>query len=314
MNNPKDIFLPFNNKEPEKEPQACVFDDPWHMVHQWYRTDLGQVFLHSEKQALNKLLEQIFGYNLLQLGSLDNSRLTVSSRVSFQFVCESASNLNHDFYPAGKQPAYLGQFDDLAIQSHAIDAVILPHSLEFEPNPHQILREVERVLVAEGKVVILGFNPFSLWGFWHKYWEIRNRIASDANREKVPLPSCGHLLSQKRLRDWLKLLGFDIHVVSEYFYRPPIKNASLLKKLEFMEAAGKALPLLPAGGYLMVATKRVSTLTPIPQKWKFSKAIIGPNTIEPAGFKNLRKKTTVNNKTTINDTTISETILKENEE
>ncbi len=274
------------------------------MVRQWYQTELGQAFLHSEKQSLNKLLEQVFGYNLLQLGCLDDSSLTDSSRTSFQYICESAKYLNNGYKLPGQQVSYVGEFQDLSIQSHSIDAVLLPHTLEFEPEPHQILREVDRVLVAEGKVVIMGFNPFSLWGFWHKYWEIRNRIASDANREKVPLPSCGHLLSQKRLRDWLKLLGFDIQLVSEYFYRPPVKNAALLKKLEFMEVAGRASRLLPAGGYLMVATKRVSTLTPIPQKWKFTKAIIGSNTIEPAGFKDLRNHQVAG----------KSTLLKENED
>ncbi len=309
MNKPRDIFLPFNRKDPQKRPRPCVFEHPWQMVRQWYQTDLGQAFLHSEKQSLNKLLEQIFGYNLLQLGCLDDSGLTASSRTSFQYVCEPAEYLNSSFNHPGKQVSYVGEFQDLSIQSHSIDAVLLPHTLEFEPDPHQILREVERVLVAEGKVVIMWFNPFSLWGFWHKYWEIRNRIASDANREKVPLPSCGHLLSQKRLRDWLKLLGFDIQLVSEYFYRPPVKNASLLKNLEFMEVAGRASRLLPAGGYLMVATKRVSTLTPIPQKWKFTKAIIGSNTIEPAGFKDVRNSR-VDSKTII----LKENILKESED
>lgn len=305
MNNPRDIFLPFNNKEPDKTPGSCVFDDPWLMVRRWYRSDLGQAFLQSEKQCLDKLLEQIFGYNLLQLGCLDESGLTAASRTSFQYICESASSLSSP----GKQSSFLGEFTNLAIQSHSIDAVILPHTLEFEPDPHQILREVERVLVAEGKAVILSFNPFSLWGFWHKYWEIRNRIASEANREKVPLPSCGHLLSQKRLRDWLKLLGFDIQLVSEYFYRPPVKNAGLLNKLEFMESAGKVSRLLPAGGYLMVATKRVSTLTPIPQKWKFTETIIGSNTIEPAGFKYLP-----NSQQTTKTTIMKTRITKESED
>ncbi len=254
------------------------------MVHQWYTTDLGQAFLKSEKQCLDGLLEQIFGYNLLQLGSLDDSDLSSGSRTSFQYVGDSVSNIDQPV----EQRDILLEFTNLGIQNHSIDAVVLPHTLEFEQHPHQILREVERVLVAEGKAIILCFNPFSLWGFWHKYWEIRYRVATKEHREKVPLPSCGHLLSQKRLRDWLKLLGFDIQLVGEYFYRPPIKNAALLQKLEFMEYAGKTSRLLPAGGYLMVATKRVSTLTPIPEKWKFTKAIIGTNTIEPAGFKDLR--------------------------
>ncbi|MCN4144869.1 MAG: class I SAM-dependent methyltransferase [Thiohalomonas sp.] len=58
-------------------------------------------------------------------------------------------------------------FDNLGIQNQSVDVVILAHTLEFEMNPQQILREVDRILVPEGKAVFLGFNPFSLWGLWH---------------------------------------------------------------------------------------------------------------------------------------------------
>ncbi|MCW8932076.1 MAG: hypothetical protein OQL19_17810, partial [Gammaproteobacteria bacterium] len=102
---------------------------------------------------------------------------------------------------------------------------------------------------------------------------------------QVPLPSCGHLITQKRLHDWLKLLGFDIELVNEYFYRPPISNSAILEKLEFMEQAGQFSKILPAGGYLIVATKRVSTLTPIRERWKFPNQILKPETIETAGMK-----------------------------
>jgi len=267
------------------------FDDPWLMVKEWYSSDLGRALLSCEKHHLNKLLEQIFGYNLVQLGCLGDYELTKESRTSYQYILESSNNMKQkeQVKQISSSAHIITNFDELAIQNQSVDAVILPHTLEFEQNPHQILREVERILVAEGKAVILGFNPFSLWGLWHKYWEVRSRTFTSKNfsqRENslTPLPSCGHLISQRRLGDWLKLLGFDVEQVSEYFYRPPISRSVLLKQLEFMEQAGQLSKLLPAGGYLLVATKRVSTLTPIREGWKFSKAIIGSETIEPARF------------------------------
>ena len=328
MNNPRDLFSPFGHKNNKKEENACQFDNPWLMVRNWYATDLGNALLDIEKQCLNELLEHIFGYNLIQLGCLqahdhlpaqgdlpahgclnDNNtganiesevrsnvqkqRLISHSKISGQFVIESLQQANQ----ANSGTCMNTRFDALPLRNHSIDAVILPHTLEFEQNPHQILREVERVLVAEGKAVFLGFNPFSLWGLWHKYWEVKNHISIRKDMRKVsknvrrraiqdvPLPSCGHLISQKRLRDWLQLLGFDIELVNEYFYRPPLRSSVLLKKLEFIERAGQFSQILPAGGYLMVATKRVSTLTPIRQGWKFSKPFMGSEASQPsAGF------------------------------
>ncbi|MCW8930226.1 MAG: class I SAM-dependent methyltransferase, partial [Gammaproteobacteria bacterium] len=158
MNKRKDIFSPFNMK---KEPQPFHFQNPWLMVREWYSTDLGQALLVKEKESLAQLLDQIFGYNLLQLGCIDissNSKSFASdSRTSYQFILESVANTNQ----ANACTQLLSNFEQLPIQTHSIDAVILPHTLEFEQNPHQILREVERILVAEGKAIFLGFNPFS---------------------------------------------------------------------------------------------------------------------------------------------------------
>jgi ubiquinone/menaquinone biosynthesis C-methylase UbiE len=40
----------------------------------------------------------------------------------------------------------------LPLAANSIDLVVMPHTLEFAPDPHQMLREVERVLVPEGQV------------------------------------------------------------------------------------------------------------------------------------------------------------------
>jgi len=262
------------------------FKNPRLMVQQWYAADLGQALLEKEKQHLQQLLEQIFGYNLVQLGCLDKSKLVTQYRTSHHYVLESepVKNTNNTHI--------VSDFSQLAVQNHSVDAVILPHTLEFSAHPHQILREVERILIAEGKAVFLGFNPYSLWGLWHKYWELKSRVFAnnkDADNS-VPLPSCGHLISPGRLQDWLKLLGFDVELVSEYFYRPPVRNSVLLKQLEFMEQAGQLSKLLPAGAYILIASKRVSTLTPVRQSWKFRKSIIASDTVGAARFKTNREK------------------------
>ena len=311
MNKSRNIFSPSGNKKSNQDSQSSDCENPWLMARDWYSSELGQALLANERQSLDKLLEQIFGYNLVQLGCLDNSfntrGLTGASRTSYQYLIESLAQVKQ----VNPSTQLLSDFAQLPIQNHSVDAVLLPHTLEFEPNPHQILREVERILVAEGKAIFLGFNPFSTWGLWHKYWHIKNKSKSKSKKRigsknqdnnsitcQIPLPSCGHLISQKRLRDWLQLLGFDIELVSEYFYRPPVRSSVLLKKLEFMEQAGQFSKLLPAGGYLLVATKRVSTLTPIREGWKFTKQILSPESVGTAGLKSTIHSN-LNNKTKI---------------
>jgi SAM-dependent methyltransferase len=272
------INLP--HKSPRKRRYNSTHpENPWLLARHWYQSELGQALLTAEKASLDVLLDSMFGYNLVQLGCLGNDSLSSQSRTLSQFIFESVLNIQQvTNFTTG-----LTSFELLAVQNDSTDVVLLPHTLEFEPNPHQILREVERILVAEGKVIILGFNPFSLWGLWHKYAEIKQLVSGI----QVPLPSCGHLISQKRLNDWLQLLGFDIEIVNESFYRPPVQSARLLDKLAFMEKAGHRIWPMMAGTFQIVATKRVSTLTPIRPKWKFSKKLLGSDAVEPtAGFKN----------------------------
>src|SRR4029077_3523723 len=111
--------------------------------------------------------------------------------------------------PAGRPPDIVASAAGLPIISGTTDAVILPHSLEIEPDPRAVLREAERVLVGEGQLIVLGFRPFSLWG-----------LRAAASRGGYP-PGLGRLLSEHRLRDWLGLLGFEVTVARHYLHVAP---------------------------------------------------------------------------------------------
>lgn len=279
MTKPLKQYTPDSTKNNNLE-NSTQFNNPWKIVKQWYRTDLGHELFKTEKNILEKQLVNFFGYNLVQLGNLDvlNDSLIANSKISNQFIFESIARTDK----VSQSTNVNSCFDELPLLNNSIDLMILPHTLEFEEYPHQILREVERVLMPEGKLVLFTFNPFSLWGLWHKYWQIKSQVKSEY-RENIPLPSCGHLISQNRLKDWLQLLGFDVETIQGYFFRPPLQNMGILNQLEFIEKAGKVSRLIPAGGYMMVATKRVSTLTPIRQPWKLSRTVMGSKVPEQAG-------------------------------
>jgi SAM-dependent methyltransferase len=143
----------------------------------------------------------------------------------------------------------------------------MPHTLETDHDPHAVLREVARVLVAEGQLLVLGFSAVSTWG-------ARHRLSS----EGFP-PGLARIIPENRLRDWLALLGFEVTAVRRYLHRLPLmprRGASTAVK------ANGFTPhhLLPAGAYLIKARKRTYTLTPIRPKRRERRSMVG-GLVEP---------------------------------
>ncbi len=127
-------------------------------LRQWYELPLGQTLRACEQQRLESILPDLFGYHLLQVGALADGVLS-ASRVLHRAVMAVGDE------PRGEYRAGLcGDPARLPISGDSLDALVLYHTLDFAPDPHQVLREAERVLVAEGSIVVLGFNPWSSVG------------------------------------------------------------------------------------------------------------------------------------------------------
>jgi len=132
---------------------------------------------------------------------------------------------------------------------------VLPHMLEFAEHPHLLLREVERVLMPEGNLIISGFNPRSLWGL-HR-----------ALGRKQGYPWCGHFIALHRLKDWLALLGFEVVGGRFAVYAPPFHQPGLLERSAFMEAVGDRWWAVSGGVYFLHAVKRVPGMRLIMPQW-----------------------------------------------
>lgn len=232
----------------------------WLQFQSWYESSLGQRLAQTEKEIIDKILPDLFGYYLLQCGCPEIKLEKIagnwleSSRVSTRYCLDYYNNQGVSFQ------AYLPQ---LPIQSDSLDVVLLPHVLEYSPDPHQVLREVERILIGEGHVVILGFNPWSLWNvfrgflFWKKH-----------------APWTANFLTASRVMDWLALLGFDVVQRQGYFYRPPFQRENIIKKLGFLDKIGQRLWPSFGAGYVIVARKRIETLTPIRPRWRRKRKVV----------------------------------------
>jgi len=148
----------------------------------------------------------------------------------------------------------------LPVVSSSIDLVLLPHVLEFAENPHQILREVERVLVPDGHVVVACFNPMSLWGMRHSFGKSRT------------YPWRGRFIHILRLKDWLALLGFEMAGGAMGCYAPPCVSQKWLDRFKFMDAAGDRWWPFSGAVTFLHAIKRVRGMRIITPQWAQPKA------------------------------------------
>src|SRR3954447_8042321 len=147
-------------------------------------------------------------------------------------------------------------FDALPFPSHSIDLLVLPHGLELARDPHLALREVERVLVPEGRVVVVGFNPASLWGVRQRLGRLRRRLWR-GREQSLFLPNDGEFIGYRRLRDWLRLLSFEVEAGRFGCYLPPVRSEKWLARFGWMERTGDRWWPVFGAVYFIVAVKRV---------------------------------------------------------
>jgi SAM-dependent methyltransferase len=168
-------------------------------------------------------------------------------------------------------PASLRCVDDaLPVQADSVDVLVLPHVLEFARSPHAVLREAERILIPEGHLAILGFNPWSWYGLWRRAAGWRGR-----------LPWRGRFVGMTRLRDWLTLLGFEIERCEKLSFRPPLSRPPLHARLEIMERLGQHFWPVLGNVYFVLARKRVVAIRPVRARWARQRRLPAGGVIEP---------------------------------
>ena len=156
----------------------------------------------------------------------------------------------------------------LPLQSDSVDVMLLPHTLEFEPDPHEVLREVGRVLRGEGELLVLGFEPLGAWALRDLF-----------TRGGCP-PGLRRKISESRLADWLKLLGFEVGAAERFLYAPPLRSLHTGKARGWLEHVGRRAWPRFSGAYLLHARKRVHSMTPVRLRSRVRTAVIG--VAEPA--------------------------------
>lgn len=207
----------------------------------WYESLAGEQALSQLDILCAEYMSEIFGYYALEMGALSgHARFSEHSRVAFSASLGTEHAVN-DIIATPEQ---------LPIETDNIDLVLASHLLESSSDPHQVLREIDRVLVPEGQLILIGFNPWSLMR--------SGRLL----RKKVDIPV------MSRVRDWFSLLGFEMLDVQYLGFRPSLQNEKLHQRLSWMESLGKvAWPLL-GNLYVIHAKKQVIARRPYKKVWK----------------------------------------------
>jgi SAM-dependent methyltransferase len=232
---------------------------------EWLASFQGTTIAESECRIARELLANLFGYHIVQVGLPTALTLLEDTRIAHRVLVSTETD------PCAGV-SLLARADGLPIAPSSVDVMLLPHLLEFSANPHGILREAERVLIAEGHLLIFGFNPWSTFGFWRRAAGWRGFA-----------PWSGRFLSLARVSDWLSLLGFDIERIARISYRPPLASARWHQRLEFMERLGAHFWPLFSNVYCVLARKRVATVTPIRANWATRRRLAAGGVAEPTG-------------------------------
>ncbi|CAD6511739.1 hypothetical protein LMG28727_00495 [Paraburkholderia kirstenboschensis] len=245
----------------------------------WTDSPPGRYVLEWEQTQLDRVVSDVFGYHALQLGLPQLDALRENRMPCRGLVLDAASGASAPYgypraqalagsgltggpgngharggpalaplpSPAGRSAVWCDLLD-LPFEAQSVDLIVMPHTLEFTSDPHRLLREAERVLMPEGQLIILGFNSLSLWG-------ARQSVGKMTGRPFVP--AAVDLIAFTRLKDWIKLLGFDLERGRFGCYRPPLDSDQWLSRYGFMEAAGDRWWPIFGATYMIKAIKRV---------------------------------------------------------
>jgi SAM-dependent methyltransferase len=214
----------------------------------WQLTQYGDYIVNTEAEILAQWLPRLFGYRMVLLGT----RLQPLELSLRQSPIRQRVGGDHAAVRCGLHSDILTRMSALPLKSDSIDLAVLFHALDTAEDPRRLIREVERILIPEGRVIIFGFNPYSLVGVWRLLG--RSRSAQEMG---------SHIqVGSRQLKEWLSLLGIEFEQQQYFAFRPPLRSQSALERLAFLESTGQRMWSASGAVYALQAVKRVSTLTP----------------------------------------------------
>jgi SAM-dependent methyltransferase len=227
----------------------------------WYQTALGRQLLADQRHFVDELTGGFSGAH--QLVVTVSHRLPLATGNDFGQRMMTTNCWSRDLGDG----VVVCDGDELPFPGESMDLVVLHHTHDFSERPHQVVREAARVLRSCGRLLIIGFNPFSSWG-------LRKLVTRSQQA-----PWSGRFVARGRLEDWLRLLEFEVEQSLTRFYRLPIRPAGKGRRKRTMERVGQRLHL-PGGAYYgVLAEKKVAASVDTKTSWRQ----LRPATVPVAG-------------------------------
>ena len=230
-----------------------------HYPASWRNLPSGMAMQQAVQQVCREGSRLCFGYHLLKLGNLSSeielSDCTIKHQVRLKEVGVHA-NEDDDDVPESTAASLFSSRDELPFVENSIDAILLTHELDFAADPHQILREVDRVITPNGYVLLTGFNPFSIDGLVNAVRYKRKTAMAQAR-----------YFRQGRVIDWLHLLGFEIIEKRKFAHFSLFMNRQTPPVKKLNRFCQRYLPW-SGSSYFILARKREVPLSLVKPKWR----------------------------------------------
>jgi SAM-dependent methyltransferase len=255
-------------------------------LHDWFQTPPGRYLLDWERTQFEWAVADIFGYHALQLGMPDLDALQTNRMPHRWLALDTPAPVGSvqplaqgEVAASSGRLALRADFAGLPFSANSLDLVVLPHALELNPDPHATLREVARVLVPDGRVVICGLNPASLWGLRQR----RAHLFRKLGLGELFLPDAGEFIGYWRQRDWLRLLNFEVESSRFGCYRPAVRTDTWLRRFQALDPVGARWWPIFGAVYFIVAVKRVHGMRLLSPAWK-PPSVLLPTPVSVANY------------------------------
>lgn len=212
----------------------------------WWSSTLGQLVLQVEMEKLIKVFPSIFGYHILLLGTVAQFKMIEYSVIPYQSVINPFHKDN------SLTKTITASWDMLPIASNSVDLVVLPHTLDFSDHPTAVLQEACRVLIPEGRLLLFGFNPYSLW-----------RVKSFLSLDKKAKPVNCEFKNVGFIKKELRSQGFELLDQDYFLFQPPMKNIRMMEKLGFLNKISRFGLKGLSGIYFIEAQKKLRGVTAV---------------------------------------------------
>jgi SAM-dependent methyltransferase len=230
----------------------------------WFEKPPGSLILQQETALLDDVLSAFPGDVLLQVGGPSNMTAVTSSPIAHK-VYASLDGVSTDGVSS-----FEFDLEALPLQHESLDCVVVMHALSYVDEPASFLKKINSCLRPGGKLIVFGFNKYSLWGL--------ARLKRDRNL----YPWGGSFHPLWKVRHWVQHAGLHVLFDQNMCYRGPAVSKQKWQRRRYQEVLGSMLCPRLSGVYMLSAVKPVIPVTPTTEKRVKVKAKSFNGYVEPS--------------------------------